>query len=461
MNPIKVRELNNYIRKNISTDYFLMDLDVEGEVSDLRVHKSSGHIYLTLKDDKSRIKVFYRDGIKDVLFDLQDGQKVIVTGYVDFFEKTGDAVFNADKISLYGQGALYEKFLQLKAKLDSEGLFDADNKKKIKEFPKSIALISAQGSAAIKDTINVIKRRNNIPDILIFNSLMQGVKAADEVSNQIIRINKLKCADVIIIARGGGSYEDLYAFNDEKLARTIYSSEIPVISGIGHDIDFTIADFVADLRAATPTAAGELVCKPKSSLHQELYEMAKTAKKSIESQYTIEKTRAEFLQGALKRLSPVANSLDFLKSLQDLISRMRLSLDSKFYARVNDLKLMKNSLYLNSFKKKISSMKDDLNNLKNRNMRVLNFSINSRLIDNKNMLKHLELSYKSSMKRQSYEILSLRYRLEKFNKKIGYPRIMRKGFPVFSIDDLSKDDLVSLVFKDGACKALILDFEEK
>ncbi len=258
INPITVEELNKYIKNKIDSDEYLNNVYVKGEISNFKLHYT-GHMYFTLKDEKSLIKcVMFKSYTGYLNFMPKDGMKVCVLGSVSVFERDGVYQIYVKAIKQDGIGSLYEEYEKLKAKLESEGLFAESHKKKIPMFPKTIGVLTSSTGAVIRDIINVSTRRNPNVRIRLIPVPVQGAGAEKEIAEGIEKMNKEKLADVLIIGRGGGSLEDLWPFNEELLARAIYESEIPIISAVGHETDFTIADFVADLRAPTPSAAAEL-----------------------------------------------------------------------------------------------------------------------------------------------------------------------------------------------------------
>ena len=256
--PITVSELNNYVKQKIDGDEFLNNVYVRGEISNCKLHYT-GHIYFTLKDEKSLIKcVMFKSYTPHLTFVPKDGMKVMVFGSVSVFERDGVYQIYAKAMKEDGIGTLYEAYEKLKAKLEAEGLFDASHKKPIPQFPKEIGVLTASTGAVIRDIINVSTRRNPNVHITLLPVPVQGPTAAEAIVEGIKKMNELKKVDVIILGRGGGSLEDLWPFNEEIVARAIYDSEIPIISAVGHETDFSISDFVADLRAPTPSAAAEL-----------------------------------------------------------------------------------------------------------------------------------------------------------------------------------------------------------
>lgn len=284
--PISVTDLNKYIKEKVAGDEFLNNVLVKGEISNFKNHYT-GHMYFTLKDENSLIKcIMFKSFTVNLKFMPKDGMKVMVFGTVSVFERDGVYQIYAKAMQEDGMGSLYTAYEELKTKLEKEGLFDISHKKKIPLMPKTIGVLTSNTGAVIRDIINVSTRRNPDVSIRLLPVPVQGEGAAVKIAEAIKTMNKKKLADVIIIARGGGSLEDLWPFNEEIVARAIYDSDLPVISAVGHETDFTIADFVADLRAPTPSAAAELAVpniadvKLKLESYQSRYKMA--LKKKIE-----------------------------------------------------------------------------------------------------------------------------------------------------------------------------------
>ena len=257
-NTLSVSQLNRYIASVISEEEFLSNVLVSGEISNLKYH-SSGHIYFTLKDDSSVLPaVMFRSFASSGLsFKMKDGDKVVVTGSVEVYEAGGKYQLYAKKIELFGEGELYRRFEELKKELSEEGMFADEYKKPIPPYAQNIGIVTAPTGAVIHDIIRNARRRNPYVNLFLMPVKVQGEGAAEDIAEGIARLDIMDL-DVIIVARGGGSLEDLFAFNEEVVARQIFSSKTPIVTGIGHEPDFTIADFVADKRASTPTAAAEL-----------------------------------------------------------------------------------------------------------------------------------------------------------------------------------------------------------
>ncbi len=258
LRPLSVTEVNAYIKRSLSYDPILSNLIVEGELSGFKLH-SSGHAYFNLKDSDSRIScvMFHRD-FTSVDFKPADGMKIKAKGSISVYERDGKYQLYVKSLEQSGLGDLHIKFEKLKQKLSDEGLFDEIHKKKVPSFPERIAVITSPTGAAVRDIIQVLSRRVSYCDITVFPVRVQGEQAHQEIAAAFQKVNEIGGFDLIITGRGGGSIEDLWAFNEVSVAREIFESEIPVISGVGHETDFTIADFVADLRAPTPSAAAEL-----------------------------------------------------------------------------------------------------------------------------------------------------------------------------------------------------------
>lgn len=252
-----VSEVNRYIKNMFLKDPYLNFIYVKGEVSNCKYH-TSGHIYFTLKDDQGQLAcVMFAGQRKGLKFRLEEGQSVIVLGSINVYERDGKYQLYASQIELDGLGALYERFERLKKALEAEGLFDPAHKKPIPRYTKKIGIVTASTGAAIQDIINISRRRNPYVQLILYPALVQGAGAAESIVRGIKTLDKLNL-DTIIVGRGGGSIEDLWAFNEEIVARAIYDCNTPIISAVGHEVDFTIADYVADLRAPTPSAAAEL-----------------------------------------------------------------------------------------------------------------------------------------------------------------------------------------------------------
>ena len=297
---ITVSQLNFYMRSVIESDEILRSVFVKGEISNFSLYRKSGHMYFTLKDGQSAVKaVMFRSDAEKLKFMPEDGMNVVVSARVSVFERDGVYQLYVSEMIPDGIGAQMAAFFQLKEKLEKEGLFDEDRKKELPHFPKKIAVATSPSGAALQDILSVTGRRYPIADIEIFPCVVQGAESAESVIRALNYFNMKNDADVIIIARGGGSYEDLASFNDERLARTIAESNIPVISAVGHESDFTIADFVSDRRAPTPSAAAEIAVPDIKEISDFVADFRYTLKKEVSS--LLEECEYD-LESAKKRL---------------------------------------------------------------------------------------------------------------------------------------------------------------
>lgn len=278
---LSVTEINKYLREIIAKDLILSNLLVKGELSNFKCH-SSGHMYFTLKDEKSLIRcVMFRSYARNLKFAPENGMRVIIKGYVSVYERDGQYQLYAEEIQPDGVGSLHIAFEQLKMKLEEEGLFDHSKKKSLPLLPEAIGIITSITGSVIKDILNVLDRRYKNVNLKIYPVQVQGDAAAKQISRAIKKFNELANVDVIILARGGGSLEELWAFNEEIVARSIYQSRIPIVSAVGHETDYTISDFAADVRAPTPSAAAEIVMPEKKVVKEKLYNLKARLESSL------------------------------------------------------------------------------------------------------------------------------------------------------------------------------------
>lgn len=270
---LNVSDVNQYIKTLLESNSLLKNLLIQGELSNVR-KSTSGHLYFSLKDSKSKLDcVMFKNAAKNLKFQPKDGQKITLRGGVGIYLPSGRYQITVRTMEPQGVGDLYQAFLVLRDQLDAEGYFEKEHKKPLPPLIGRVGLVTSPNGAAVADIISIIRRRNPLVDIVIYPSLVQGDEASSSLIEGIETFNAKDNVDVIIISRGGGSIEDLWAFNDERLAKVIYHSKLPIISAVGHEIDFTIADFVADLRAATPSAAAEIVAEDKLVLMRHLIEI--------------------------------------------------------------------------------------------------------------------------------------------------------------------------------------------
>lgn len=330
-----VSQLNTYLKQILDKNIILNDIWIKGEISNFKLHYS-GHMYITLKDEGGVLKaVMFRASAAHLSFMPEDGMKVLARGRVSVYEAGGSYQLYITEMTPDGVGALYIAYEQLKKKLEQEGLFDESHKKPIPQYPEKIGVITATTGAAVRDIINVITRRYPYAEIIIYPSLVQGDGAAANIVRGIEYFNRTKLVDTLIVGRGGGSIEDLWAFNEEVVARAIYASETPVISAVGHETDFTIADFVADLRAPTPSAAAEIAVPSQTELLSRMGACEQRMKNSLVRAVESRRIKLE----SLKLRDPREKIGDMHITLDNFQKQMQAAFESVFSK--NDSRLSK------------------------------------------------------------------------------------------------------------------------
>lgn len=371
---ITISKINQYIKLMFDSDNALQRVYLKGEISNFKRH-TSGHLYLTLKDEESRISaIMFRSAAAHLTFQPEDGMNVLVTGRISVYPAGGNYQIYIDKMEVDGLGNLYVEFEKLKKKLQQDGLFDPAHKKEIPKFPRKIGIVTAPTGAAIKDILSTIQRRFPLCETILFPALVQGVSAASDVARKIEIANTYDI-DVLIVGRGGGSIEDLWAFNEEIVARAIYNSHIPVISAVGHEVDITIADFVADRRAPTPTGAAEMavptVSEVKnifalkkntlSSIIKEKLTVASQELKKVKSSYIL-KNPMTLYEMKMQKLDALTDALN--KDMTNYITQKKLELQSyqKSFVLQNPL---------NSYTKYFKDLENSQKVLKNKIEQIL------------------------------------------------------------------------------------------
>ena len=321
---LTVSEINNYIKKTLDND-FINNLLVKGEVSNLKYH-SSGHIYFSLKDSISKINcVMFKSNSADLDFKLTEGMEVIANARCSIYPGTGSLQLYIEKLQKEGIGELHIKFEKLKKKLQDEGYFDEQYKKEIPKMPKRIGVVTSETGAVIRDIINVSKRRSSLIDIVLYPALVQGEGAYKTIINGIKYFNDTKSVDVIIVGRGGGSIEELWNFNEEDLAKEIFKSKLPIISAVGHEVDFTISDFVSDYRASTPSQAAEIAVPLESDIMYEIDNYNKRINEIVFNKFSYEKEKLSNYKKILSLNSPeviLSNSYLELDRIEDRMKKL-------------------------------------------------------------------------------------------------------------------------------------------
>ena len=418
-NYITVGALTRYIKYKLDNDNNLQEVYLKGEISNFK-HHTRGHFYFTIKDEESRISaIMFASSTKNINFEPQDGMKVLVKGRISVFEQTGNYQIYVTEMMEDGVGNLYALYEELKKKLQAEGLFDTSHKKQIPKIPNKIGVITASTGAAIKDIISTINRRYPLCEVILFPSLVQGKDAAPEIVKNI-KLADTYNLDTLIVGRGGGSIEDLWAFNEEIVARAIYEANTPIISAVGHEIDFTIADFVADIRAATPTGAAEIAVPNKEDL------------KKLINQLTIRMNK---------------NMLD------------KINYDKSYLNKVLDSYILKSPMSIYEVKE------EKLSNYIERGKNV----ILNLLSSNELKLNNLKKSYIFIQPSKIFENKSNKYnnlidKLDVLNPmntlKRGYTITKIKDKVVTSIKDIKVNDEINVTLENGNIDAKVIEVKE-
>lgn len=339
MNSVySVTQVNLYIKNMFIRDYALNNIYIKGEVSNCKYH-TSGHIYFTLKDKQGQIACVMFAGQRSGLrFQMKEGQSVIALGSISVYERDGKYQLYSKEIILDGSGVLYQKYEQLKKQLEEEGVFDADHKKSIPAYPKKVGIVTAKTGAALQDIINISTRRNPFIQLILYPAQVQGDGAANTIVSGIKRLDKLG-VDTIIVGRGGGSIEDLWAFNEEIVARAIYECHTPIISAVGHETDVTIADFVSDLRAPTPSAAAELAISDIKSILADMNIYKQTLYHSMKKIIIHNRNEIKQLSMKLEYASPIYRSRQKRQQLMDLEQKLMQLMQNAILNKRHQLEL--------------------------------------------------------------------------------------------------------------------------
>ncbi len=435
-----ITELNNYIKSILDNDFNLTRVYLKGEISNFKNH-TRGHFYFTLKDEASRLNaVMFQNNTRTLKFVPEDGMKVLVTGRISAYPASGSYQIYVEAMELDGLGNLYLEFEKLKEKLYKEGLFNKEHKKPIPRFPERIGVITADTGAAVRDIMSTIKRRYPLCEVILFPTLVQGENAAPNIVHQIEVADNYNC-DTLIVGRGGGSIEDLWAFNEEVVARAIYNAKTPIISAVGHEPDFTIADFVADLRAPTPTGAAEMAVPTKSDIINLINQYKLRLNKNIKTLVNTKFISLYNLKNAYVLKNPMTlyemkeQMLDKLidnlhKSINGLLENKQHKLEIDF----NNLKLVNPSKIIINNQNKLKDIKINLNN-----------HIDKLLINTKHNLDYLINTLKLV---NPLNILSNGYSLVKVDEKI-----------IKSSKELKKNDIINVRLYDGEIDAIVKEIK--
>ncbi len=356
---LTVTALTKYLKYKFDTDDNLRKVYIKGEISNFKAH-TTGHLYFSIKDEGSIIKaIMFASNAKKLTFEPKEGSKVLVTGTVSVYPATGNYQIYVDSIEEDGIGNLYIEFEKLKAKLSSEGLFDSKYKKEIPKYPSSIGIVTASTGAAIRDILSTIKRRYPICKTYLFPCLVQGEYASQDIVQKIKEANTYPL-DVLIVGRGGGSFEDLNCFNNEEVARTIFDSKIPIISAVGHEVDFTIADFVADLRAPTPTGAAEMAVPNLVDVKNRIEQYSIRLKEAIYKKIKLKKLYLDSVKNSFVIKNPKLMYQNVIQHLDTLMEKLNTTILKKIDVYKLTLEHLKSSYIFKNPNSLYEEQKEDL-----------------------------------------------------------------------------------------------------
>ena len=405
---LSVTALTKYLKYKFDVDEHLKTVYLKGEISNFKSH-TTGHLYFSIKDENSKINaIMFSANAKKIVFTPIDGMKVLVRGRITIYEATGNYQIYIDEMLEDGVGNLYIAFEQLKEKLSKEGLFDSKFKKKIPKIPSRVGVVTAQTGAAIKDILSTIKRRYPICEVILFPSLVQGEAAAGDIVKNI-KMAENYDLDVLIVGRGGGSIEDLWPFNEEIVARAIFESSIPIISAVGHEIDYTIADFVSDLRAPTPTGAAELAVPNLVDLKKHIGQLKIRLNENVLKVINYQKLYLDSLKNSFVIKNPLIMYDNKKQKLDSIIEKLNNILKIKMDKNIDKLNFLKNSYILKNSDLLYKSKRDDLDNI----------------------IEKLELI-------NPLKVL-----------KRGYSVVYKDDFIINSVDNLNKSDKLKIKLSDG------------
>ncbi|WP_332645226.1 exodeoxyribonuclease VII large subunit [Lysinibacillus sp. 54212] len=440
---LTVKALTKYIKRKFDADPHLRDVYVKGELSNVKMH-SSGHIYFTLKDDGARINAtMFRNQAAKLAFKPEEGMQVFIRGDVNVYEASGVYQLYAQTMEPDGIGGLFVAFNQLKERLQKEGLFNPNFKQPIPQFPKTVAVLTATTGAAIRDIVTTINRRFPQADILIYPTLVQGAGAAQNIADNIYLANRHAFCDVLIVGRGGGSIEDLWAFNEEIVARAIFESRIPIISAVGHETDTTIADYVADLRAPTPTAAAELAVPNRQELYQRVLAKKTQLHQMVVGQLNFERSRLTKLQQSYPLATPDRLYRPFIEKLVTIDTRLANGAQLYLMKHRNGLEKLSASLKIHSPQASIQFSKRQLDAITQGLTRAAYTHVDQQKQAFAGMIRTLEALNPLSIMSKGFSVTYL-------DKKV-----------VKSVEELSDKDKVKIQFHDGVAEAKILSTNKK
>lgn len=440
---VTVTALTKYIKRKFDVDPHLQDIWIKGELSNVKIH-SRGHMYFTLKDKGARIQaVMFASQNRHLKFRPEDGMKVLLRGEISVYEPSGSYQIYAKEMQPDGIGSLYLAYEELKRKLEGEGVFDPKHKKKIPAYPETVGVITSPTGAAIRDILSTIKRRYPICKVVLLPALVQGVEASKSIAKQIEKANEISEMDVLIVGRGGGSIEELWAFNEEIVARQIFKSQVPIISAVGHETDYTIADFVADLRAPTPTAAAELAVPH----YKDLIDRVSERKVRL---FRIFKERIKFEKERLKRLQ---KSYAF-KYPKQLYQQKEQQLD----------------MTLERFNREANRyLKNKSNQLQMLDQRILGLHPKDRVIRLKEqhegirrkLIREIELQLRQKQTAFQTELSKLNALSPLKVMERGYSLVYKENELMKSVQNVKKEDVIEVKMQDGKLQCEVVHIKEE
>lgn len=440
MNQIlTVSQINGYLKGLLDEDVQLKSIYIRGEVGNFTHHLKTGHFYFTLKDARTSIKaVMFKWNAAQLRFMPRNGMSVIIFGSVQLFERDGICQIICADMQPDGMGALYMAYEQLKEKLQREGLFDTSHKKPLPALPQKIAVVTAKTGAALQDIINILSRRYPIGELMLFPALVQGEQAAESIC-AALRAAEAARPDVIIVGRGGGSMEDLWCFNDERVARAVYACRVPVISAVGHEVDYTICDFVADLRAPTPSAAAELCAPDIGGLRQELSDLRQTLRRALSDRIRVEAAALNSLQSRLKVSSPAHLLEQKEQRLTLLTGRLRAAMAGRLAGAEGELQTVEHKLSAASPAHRLDGWEGQLRSLRERSRKAVEYQ----LLAKQNALGRAAASLEAL---SPLRVLARGYTLTSKNgRAVSDPSALRRG------------DLLETRFVGGTVQSTVTD----
>lgn len=457
---LTVKELTKYIKNILESDKKLNNLFVKGEISNLRT-QSSGHIYFSLKDEETQIKcVFFRKANKNLDFELEEGMKIIVKGEIEIYQPRGEYSIIVEEVHPDGLGALYLAFIQLKKKLEKEGLFSKEYKKQIPKFPKKIALITSSSGAALQDILKIIKNRYPLVELMLFPTIVQGKKSVLQIIESINLVNQFSNIDAIILSRGGGSLEDLWSFNEESVAKAIFSSKVPIISAVGHETDFTIADFVADRRAPTPSAAAEIAVPDMKDISKQVEYLKIRSAKSLYHKLKLYKSYLEQIRSKFIFKKPLEIVHRNYRQLDQITTSITNFISLIIQNKKEELRVVESEIVSLSPKSMLKSYKAEIKQIEKSSFfkRPKKFlSQHRKEIDQKAYELKKNVKNIISAKRNELEILESKIIAlnPKAILKRGYGIVMNKNKILINSSDVGKGDEINIILHRGEINAKV------